>query len=618
MRGIFIVVLFLSFASQLCYSQYKLNEIIVQENRMSDKSLSDLNVNTQIITKEDIQKHSIRNISEILQYVLGIQATRRGNNNAQTDIKINGGTFEQTLVLINGHPIIDPQTGHHLMNLPLSVYDIEQIEILTGPQAHAYGINGISGAINIVTKRVKENQIFTNINVGSNFQMDTSINKTYNTTSIQLGVSNATKIAKQYLSFSSDIGNGFMYNTQTKNFKGIYTNDITLLKKHKLSILVSYIHNNFGANGFYAAPYDVNSIEKVNTFFTALRHEKKLSKSWTIKSNISARLNKDVYTFIKQNPKYYENTHKTTSCFANTNLNYRYKKGELGIGLSYSLQTINSSNLGTFERTNIGLYAENRYTINSKLTANFGMFTNFNKKWGISILPGINIGYQASSSLKFYATIGSANRMPTYTDLYYKGPSNIGNDQLIQEKSIGYDLGIKYGNQRTQFSINTFHRYVNELIDWTKPVNSTFWQPSNFGNQNVYGLQCYSNFNISNSKKYAFRNITFNYQFNSIHFKNNTKDIVSRYALDFFKHQIITNSTFDFTRSIFTTASIRYQNRFNYTDYTLFDLRIGYNAKKVLFYIDVNNILNTQYLESNVMPMPTRWCTIGGNIQFKY
>jgi iron complex outermembrane receptor protein len=595
-----------------------LKEIVIEENRLSDKNSQELNSNKQILTQLDIQKLSVKNIAEVLQYVLGVQATRRGHNNAQTDIKINGGTFEQSLILLNGHPILDPQTGHHLMNLPITVFDIEQIEILTGPQAHAYGINGIAGAINIVTKKVKENQIAANVITGSDFQKDTSNGNIFNTSNLQLGISNISKYARQYLSLSTDIGNGFMYNTQTKNYKGFYTNDITTSNGHKLSFLASYINNSFGANGFYASPFDNNSVEKVNTFFTALKHEKKLNKAWTIKSNISARANKDIYTFKKQNPSYYQNTHKTKSYFANTNLNYGYKKGELGVGLSYNVQQINSSNLGVYERNNIGFFAQNIYRFTQKLSTTIGLFTNYNSQWGISVLPGFDIGYQATKSLKFYAAIGTANRMPTYTDLYYKGPSNIGNDKLIQEKSIGFDLGAKYATQKIQASINAFNRQVNDLIDWTKPTTAAVWQPSNFGLQKVYGLQCYSNFNISDAKLLSFRNITFNYQYNSINVKNNINTIISRYALDYFKHQIIANTTFDFTKHIFATASIRYQNRFNFIDYTLVDARIGYNAKQYLLYADVNNMTNTKYKESNAMPMPSRWFSIGANVRFVY
>lgn len=618
MRRIFLLSLCLLMMFENINAQQKMKEVIIQENRLSDKLLNEVNSNMQVITQQDIQKLSVKNITEVLQYVLGVQATRRGNNNAQTDIKINGGTFEQTLVLINGHPILDPQTGHHLMNLPISIFDIEQIEILTGPQAHAYGMNGIAGAINIVTNKVSENQIIANVNTGTSFQKDTSNGKTFNTTNVQLGFSNVSKYAKQYLSLSTDIGNGFMYNTQTKNYKVFYTNDLTFLKGHKLSVLASYINNNFGANGFYASPYDNNSIEKVNTFFTALKHEKKLNKSWIIKSNVSCRANKDIYTFIKKNPSYYENTHKTKSYFANTNLNYSYKKGEFGIGISYNLQQINSTNLGVYERNNIGFFAQNIYRFTDKLATTIGLYTNYNNQWGGSVLPGFDIGYQATKTIKFYASVGTANRLPTYTDLYYKGPSNIGNAQLIQEKSIGYDLGAKYTSQKIQIAINAFHRQVNDLIDWTKQTTATVWQPSNFGLQKVFGLQGYTNLNISEAKKFSFRNIILNYQYNSINVQSNDETQISRYALDFFKHQIVVNCIFDFTEHLFATASVRYQNRFNYIDYTLFDARVGYTAKKYIIYVDVNNITNTKYKESNAMPMPSRWFTLGANVRFNY
>ena len=43
------------------------------------------------------------------------------------------------LILINGIKINDPQTGHHSMNIPVSIQQIEKIEILTGGGTRIYG-----------------------------------------------------------------------------------------------------------------------------------------------------------------------------------------------------------------------------------------------------------------------------------------------------------------------------------------------------------------------------------------------------------------------------------------------------------------------------------------------
>lgn len=616
-RFLFSLFLLLSF-SEMCFAQLALNEVVIQDNKLSDKRMKDINLNKQIISKEDIRHLSVKNIGDVLQYVLGVAATRRGLNSAQTDLKINGGSFEQTLVMINGHAIMDAQTGHHLMNLPIDINDIEQIEILTGPQSHCYGINGVSGVINFVTLKVNKNEIYTNVNLNSNFRNDSLTGTPYASTQLHIGISHVLKHAKQYFSVSSDRGNGFMYNTQTKNYKCFYSNDIRFLKGHQLFFMASYIGNKFGANGFYAYPHDKNSIETVNTFFVAMNHEKKISKNLVLKSNISYRDNKDNYIFIKQNPQYYENNHHTKNYFANSNLLYQYKHGEFVSGLSYQVQHINSSNLGNFERNIVGAYLENRYKISSKLNTNAGLFWNYSMKWGMSILPGLDVGYDINDKLKFYATFGSANRLPTYTDLYYRGPSNIGNEHLAQEKSKGEDLGFKYLSKKAYYGVNVFRRNVKNFIDWTKDSNASIWQATNFGKQNVFGLQCYTQMGLSEQQYYSFRKIALQFQYNKLKIENYDENTVTKYVLDYYKHQLIGYLFFDFSKHFFVSTTPRYLNKWNDTHYFLMDLRMGYSYKHMVVCTDFYNMTNTQFRESNAMPMPKRWAALCINMKLGY
>ena len=66
-----------------------------------------------MISDVEIKNLSAQSIPEILTYVPGVDIRQRGPVGVQADIGIRGGTFEQTLVLINGIKLTDPQTGHH-------------------------------------------------------------------------------------------------------------------------------------------------------------------------------------------------------------------------------------------------------------------------------------------------------------------------------------------------------------------------------------------------------------------------------------------------------------------------------------------------------------------------
>lgn len=591
-------------------AQINMKEIVVQDNRVSDRHLSELNENKRVITREEFQDWSVRNLSDVLQYVLGIQSNRRGTGNAQTDLKVNGGTFEQTLILLNGHPVLDPQTGHHFMNLPISVFDIEQIEVVTGPQAFRNGNNGISGTINIITKKARGKEIAINTTAGSSFRQDSATGQAYGGMQWHAGWQHAGKTGRQYAALSSDAGNGFMHNTGFKNLKALYTNDFNI-GDHRFALLASYIHNEFGAHGFYAYPYDKESVETVGTMMAALRHEKNLGTHFYIKSNASLRFNSDEYIFKRQDPAYYRNRHKTQSYLGNSNLGYRYKRGELAMGLAYNLQAIQSTNLDSFQRHMVGFFLENVYRFTSKFSASAGLYAHYSSRFGLALLPGLDLGYQVHPSLKIYLSAGSANRVPSYTDLYYKGPSNIGNEFLQPEKALGLDAGARYAGTSLSASLNVFHRRVSNLIDWTKPEQGMVWQPSNFGLQQVSGLQLTAHYAPPKKSSGFIRNIGMQYQYNDISVANQAGNVVSRYTLDYFKHQFLANLTVQTGGGFYWTNTMRYQQRFNINEYILLDTRAGYAAKNWHLYIDVNNVLNTSYTESNALPMPSRWLTLG-------
>jgi vitamin B12 transporter len=113
------------------YSQdtNEIDEVLVTGNRM-ETSLMESGRNIQIITKLQIESMPVQNVNELLQYVSGVDFRQRGAWGAQVDVSLRGGTFDQTLILVNGIKMNDPQTGHHNMNLGIDLASIKQIEVI--------------------------------------------------------------------------------------------------------------------------------------------------------------------------------------------------------------------------------------------------------------------------------------------------------------------------------------------------------------------------------------------------------------------------------------------------------------------------------------------------------
>ncbi|MBK6285263.1 MAG: TonB-dependent receptor [Draconibacterium sp.] len=112
--------------------EYDLDEIEISAQR-SPALYSQVARIVSVIERKEIESSPAQSVQDLLEYVAGVDIRQRGAEGVQADVSIRGGTFDQTLILVNGINITDPQTGHHNLNIPVSLSQIERIEILEGP-----------------------------------------------------------------------------------------------------------------------------------------------------------------------------------------------------------------------------------------------------------------------------------------------------------------------------------------------------------------------------------------------------------------------------------------------------------------------------------------------------
>ena len=143
----------------------KLDEVVVSAQRAS-VTYSQMARVVTIMDKEAIESAPVQSLQDLLEYVLNVDVRQRGNHGVQADVSIRGGSFDQTMILLDGVNITDPQTGHLSLNLPVDIESIERVEVLQGPGARVYGPNAFSGAINFITGTGNKNNLKANISVG--------------------------------------------------------------------------------------------------------------------------------------------------------------------------------------------------------------------------------------------------------------------------------------------------------------------------------------------------------------------------------------------------------------------------------------------------------------------
>ncbi len=590
----------------------KLNEVIVKENRLQ-LPFSKQNRNIWIIDREKIKTMPARSVSELLSYVSGVDVRQRGPGGIQADISIDGGTFDQSLVLINGIKVSDPQTGHNMMNLPIAIDDIDHIEVLRGSASRIYGLNALTGAINIVTRTIQQSGVSANIFAGSSFKDNVS-GDTYYNYGLRAAASLVTKGSSHTLSGGQEAGNGYRYNTAFNNQKLFYQGKYALGKTDLLDVLAGYTNNNFGANAFYSSPGDKESEETVKTALAALTYTTKLSKSWTFVPRVSFRNNVDDYLYIKQSPEKFHNHHVVNVFNAELNNTFELGFGVFGLGLEGRTEKINSTNLGKRERNNAGISGEFKFEPLARIFVNAGVYTNYNSDFGWQAFPGMDIGYNFYGDFRLFANVGTGQRLPTYTDLYYKGPTNIGNEQLKPEKSKYAEAGLKFNNERFAMNASYFFRRIDNFIDWVKEIQTNPWQPQNFSQVNTKGFTLSADYSLGNLTGKTISNLRFGASYTNLDpsFK---KTLVtanfSRYALESLRNQLSTTLSADFYQLISLTLTTRYSERINYKDYMTMDARLAYRQKRYNIYAEAANLFDVQYIEAGAVPMPGSWFTLG-------
>lgn len=563
----------------------KLKEVEVTSNRIS-LPFSKTSRTITIISQEDLSKSAATNLADVLQNVAGVDIRRRGIDGMQSDLYIRGGNFDQTLLLIDGVKMDDAQTGHHTMNGILSLENIERIEIIKGPAARIYGQNAFTGAINIVTKAVKENAAIVNLNYGS-----------YNNKKGEVSLGHKFNQGDFLATVSHQESDGYLYNTDFKNSAAFFKSNFK-----NFSLITSFAQRKFGANGFYASPAYKDQYEETQTSLVALSSNYS-SNNVIIKPRIYWRRNQDLYLFIRENPSYYRNLHISNKVGAETNVVFNSSLGKTGVGLDISSIFLVSNNLGDHQRTAITGFIEHRFELlHENLDITPGVAVSSYSDFDTKAFPGLDVGYRISEKVKLYGNIGYTYRVPTFTDLYYVGPTTKGNVDLEAESALAKELGIKFTDSNLQMEAAIFNRKSDKLIDWTKDNETDKWEARNFSEVTAKGLETTINYQFKLGKYQQKFNL--GYSFIEDVIKDNQVQF-TQYSINSIKHQLTSGISTKFCPIFSQHISYRYVERTNGQHYNVVDAKISVVLKTHMeFFIAANNIFNAEYTETNLVPMP--------------
>ena len=547
-----------------------------------------------------------RSLSEALSYTSGVDVRQRGLNGMQADISIRGGSFEQTLILVNGFKMVDPQTGHHAMNIPFTVNAIDQIEVTKGPATNMFGQSALAGAVNFVSNLSGKTFVKAQTYAGS-----------FGTAGINVTMSAPIKGWNQKLSMGFDRSNGHWSNSDFDNKQISYEGGKTL-KKQYLLVMLAYSDRKFGANGFYSNKFP-DQWESTQNAFAGLRYNVFFRKATWV-NRLSTRTNRDEFRLKRNDPGFYTNRHFSETYSLESILNGKFLSNwQYHLGIEHRIEVLNSSNLGLRNRQYSSAFGDVIFKT-GKWTATTSLLVFQYSDVPLSVLPSIQCAFQLNEQNRLYANLAKSNRIPTYTELFYADPSNIGNPDLKPEYANSAELGW-FKNGKLYLEGNVFYRQTYNMIDWVRDSSSVMpnpnkWKPVNIAEVRFYGLEATvrKTFVYPAEFKPNFLDLSYTYIQATHVFDENVE---SRYAYSNLKHQLIAKFSFQFSKFGSMQVNYRFIQRVSNPAYQLVDLKLisGY-LKGFNLFVEANNLTNTNYVEAGFVQMPGRWFKVGLNYAF--
>jgi iron complex outermembrane receptor protein len=341
---------------------YLLDSIVVTANRVPT-SVNETGRSVVTILPQDILFLPANDIHDLLEYTSGIDLKQRGPEGIQSDISIRGGSFEQTLIMIDGIKLIDPQTGHHNMNIPLAISQVERIEILKGQGSRVHGANAFSGIINIIPKK--------NMNTAFDIDVQGGENAFWG-----LGVNGSLKIGQSShrLSVSQKKSDGYRRNTEF-NVYNLSMNNSIVFKNSVISTMFGFTQKDFGANSYYTVRFP-DQAEITETSFASLSADISFL-DLSLSPKFYWRRNNDEFVLDKFNPGFYKNNHETDVIGGEIQAATKVLGGSTSFGLEFTQDNINSNNLGKHNRQRKGFFIEQKVNLSKALNFSMGGYAYY-------------------------------------------------------------------------------------------------------------------------------------------------------------------------------------------------------------------------------------------------
>lgn len=601
---------------------YAINEVVVTGTR-SETDVRHLPMTVSVVGRPQLEASQQTSVLPVLNsQVPGFFSTSRGvmgygvatGASGQMSLRGIGGPAQAglpttgLLVLIDGHPQYMGLMGHPIADAYQTMM-AERVEVLRGPASVLYGSNAMGGVINIVTRKMQEDGIRTNINIG----------------------------AGSYGSIQTEATNRIR--------KGRFSSTVTASYNRTDGHRADMAFEQYG--GYAKLGYDFTDNWKVWGDVNVTRFNATNPGS-VMKPYIDndQRITRGMTSFALEN--YYEKTSGALSFFYNWGdhwindgyqpggepLQYRFNSNDQMLGVSWyqSVQLFQGNRLtvgadyfhfggeawnqffdGHRETSankslnEVAGYVDFRQDIAAWLTLDAGARVDYHSQTGTEFIPQVGLAFHLPENAEIKAMASKGFRNPTIREMYMFPPQN---PDLTPEKLWNYELSFsqRLMDNRLSYGLNVFYINGENLIIRLPNPNGSGMLNQNSGEIENWGAEA----NVG----YQFNpvwSVMANYSW--LHMENPVLASPEHKlygGVNLRKGRWSASTGIQYVKGLYTDLDAATKENF-----VLWDMQGSFKATNYLsFYVRGENLLAQRYEINAGYPMPKATFMGGVNINF--
>ena len=448
-----------------------LSEVVVTGTR-NETDIRHLPMTVSVVDRPLIEYSNVPSLLPVLtEQVPGLFITSRGimgygvSGGAAGTISMRGlsGGSGQVMVLIDGHPQYMGMFGHPISDAYQSLM-AERVEVLRGPASVLYGSNAMGGVVNIVTRRMQQDGVRTDINAGYG---------SWNT--VQTEVTNRVR----YKGFSSIVSasynrtDGHRTDMGFEQYGGYAKLGYDFSPHWRVRADVNVTHFNASNPGTVSDPL-TDADQSVTRGMTSLAVENEYegtSGALSVFYNWGDHHINDGYSVLAgESPLDYRfNSHDDMMGISAYQSVRMFRGNRLTVGVDWYRfggsawnQYVAGERRGEREdivniaQHEVAGYVDFRQNIGTWLTLDAGIRIDHHSHIGVEWVPQAGLSLHLPHSMELKASVSKGFRYPTIREMYMFPPQN---PDLRPERMWTYELSLsqKLLEGRLSYGVNVFY-----------------------------------------------------------------------------------------------------------------------------------------------------------------